>query len=1653
MKVLKAFAFCFLLLVLTGCDLFSGKTTLTSKNPTTQLTTLPTTSLPTTGLTTEDSDEITITFNVNGGNAISPIKVNPNQSFNLPEATKQGYQFNGWLLGTEIFVPNVTPLTEDITLFAQWTPIKINITLHYNEEIINLQINYGDTPLSLLTSNIKPEMLDLLLGWYTDSGYSNVIDITKPLTQNVELYPKFDDFYVVTFYNIDELSVQKIYNYGAYILTIDGDLYTAYSFDIYPQTSYYDLDEGNLTSPYVNMNPLFDLSEGEYIVDVVGNLEDNVIVQTSLGRMLLYGYGLPETLPTVKEYEDGSVLIDLETCLPLNPNEKIKSLLFSEMNIVLSTTQARVFVYGLFGTKTNRTEYTEAFDASTYFNLSEDEYFIRDYLTDMNSQNNYFRTNKGYYVFTDAYQIFCPDFISDDLFVNANDLLSTPEDIVFFQLEARYGYIIVTSSGHVIGNLDTTSIDFNIELSPTETIINLDANGVFYTSLGNLYRFEMFEDAENLGEQYLNENEIVIATYDNDDQLIMKTNQDRMLVIDYFGFYDVTDLLSEYNLNGDDLVQCGRIHYFIKNGSFYYLYSDEIELYTFDGLIPSYAIYGKDESISLPSSSINNSYLVDGWIDLNDQVYKTTDDLTENVSLFPNPVEPDFIQISYVINDETDYITVAVGSVFSDKYVGYSIPYGYEFAGFEMEGVFLGEEFTVLSSYDNATINVLVTELTKHRININYLDDGGNIYYTDEVDVVDGDNIYQAGYNFTNVLSNAQKIEGLYTDVDCLNPFIDTSKIFSDTTIYANVVNKEHYTVTFVTNGYGTGTVELLEGTFADLSDLFRYQIANSLTLPMDWIIDGYYFDELHTNKANYYEGLSDLTIYVVVRVKVTYTLTFVYDDDTSYSLTFKEEDLVNLYDYQITSILRTALNLPNNEFISGFYANADYSNSIGGFFVRENKTIYVKTYVVVPVALHFYDESGNFMKTINTSLESNSSVIEQVNYLMNYLIYGYSVSEVALTESFQAIIDGNLNYDGYSSNIYIKISELEKVTVSLHLIMPNTTNEVIEEIEVVKGGQFDGNVRTYYEIYCESSIYFDEAMTLPYYYEIINENIDLYAYGYISKSLTLEIRFDSGIEAYTVTHYSNNPIDKEDIVYFIETETDKEIVNLMLFTDSALTSPFTSDYINQNTVLYASYQDFVPYTITLVSIDDVFEDFTFLIENRGFWTPNNLFYSYLNRLIINEDASNIQMYYDELMTKPFEEEAFFENTTLYVKTNITDAIVLTAIYTNGTDLTYTQKFTFVNSESADIFDAENYWYLMKLDIANNFEIYYDSAFTQGYDYLEFDENSTIYFKIVPRSIIEVNYIFIDSIIPDFSETYYDWVFLSEYTLQEKLLEYEWELPYYTISFFSDSSMTNNIDYESFSTGTHNVYVMLEEVLPFDFEVDFIGIDIANHVFSAYTFDNVYQIIEDYLKDISDDSYGNFTMVIYVDSTYETLYGYHNFTDDYKLYVFVLLPSEETFFVDYIFPELGDAVVTISADAHYLLKDSYNLVSYYGDLNFCDYTVYDIPEFYSDPAFTTLVDPFTIVDGSVSEYYVKLSNDTDVVITYAFYGDNSDVYYTLVDNSYIIPQNQIIHYFSYNYSQAIDYYYVYTDPQLVTEFVDITVPGNTILYVEVFFME
>ncbi len=68
-------------------------------------------------------EEITITFDTDGGDLIDAMKVEKDKEIELPAAVKEGFTFLGWYKD-DILIENKTKFSEDTTLKAKWEEIK-----------------------------------------------------------------------------------------------------------------------------------------------------------------------------------------------------------------------------------------------------------------------------------------------------------------------------------------------------------------------------------------------------------------------------------------------------------------------------------------------------------------------------------------------------------------------------------------------------------------------------------------------------------------------------------------------------------------------------------------------------------------------------------------------------------------------------------------------------------------------------------------------------------------------------------------------------------------------------------------------------------------------------------------------------------------------------------------------------------------------------------------------------------------------------------------------------------------------------------------------------------------------------------------------------------------------------------------------------------------------------------------------------------------------------------------------------------------------------------------------------------------------------------------------------------------------------------------
>ncbi len=145
------------------------------------------------------STTYTVTFNTNGGNAVTPISnVAANATVDLPAPpTKTGYTFTGWYKDNDTFADAFTastPVTGNLTVYAKWTAVSTTYTVTFDTNggnavpaISNVAAN---GTITLPTVPTKDGYY--FAGWYTDNGtFAHGFTATTPVTGNVTVYAKW----------------------------------------------------------------------------------------------------------------------------------------------------------------------------------------------------------------------------------------------------------------------------------------------------------------------------------------------------------------------------------------------------------------------------------------------------------------------------------------------------------------------------------------------------------------------------------------------------------------------------------------------------------------------------------------------------------------------------------------------------------------------------------------------------------------------------------------------------------------------------------------------------------------------------------------------------------------------------------------------------------------------------------------------------------------------------------------------------------------------------------------------------------------------------------------------------------------------------------------------------------------------------------------------------------------------------------------------------------------------------------------------------------------------------------------------------------------------------------------------------------------------
>ena len=162
--------------------------------------------------------EFTVTFITNGGTAVSNQTVSKDSTISKPtDPTKEGYEFNGWLLNGEPF-DITSKITGDITLEASWIEIqdeesdKFTVTFNVDGKIEKVEVENGKK-VSKPTDPTKEGYE--FLGWYlADEEFDFNTAISKDITlvanfEKIEQSSENVNKYTITFNSNGGSSVAK----------------------------------------------------------------------------------------------------------------------------------------------------------------------------------------------------------------------------------------------------------------------------------------------------------------------------------------------------------------------------------------------------------------------------------------------------------------------------------------------------------------------------------------------------------------------------------------------------------------------------------------------------------------------------------------------------------------------------------------------------------------------------------------------------------------------------------------------------------------------------------------------------------------------------------------------------------------------------------------------------------------------------------------------------------------------------------------------------------------------------------------------------------------------------------------------------------------------------------------------------------------------------------------------------------------------------------------------------------------------------------------------------------------------------------------------------------------------------------------------------
>jgi uncharacterized repeat protein (TIGR02543 family) len=243
----------------------------------------------------DEQETFTITFESNGGSAVSPINLAPGVTITAPTApTKEGYIFKGWFTNNTLTTPYTfaNMPANNLTLYAKWAEIT-TITFNSNggSQVAAYNQEAGTTIIAPNAPTKEGYSFD---GWYADQALATPYTFTTMPTQDITVYAKWNvQSFTITFEanggsvvanltaDFEDIITQPIaptkdgYSFGGWYT--DQALTTSYTFTAMPAQ--------NLTL-YAKWDPIvytmsFETNEGSAIADISLGYQETIPAVTN----------------------------------------------------------------------------------------------------------------------------------------------------------------------------------------------------------------------------------------------------------------------------------------------------------------------------------------------------------------------------------------------------------------------------------------------------------------------------------------------------------------------------------------------------------------------------------------------------------------------------------------------------------------------------------------------------------------------------------------------------------------------------------------------------------------------------------------------------------------------------------------------------------------------------------------------------------------------------------------------------------------------------------------------------------------------------------------------------------------------------------------------------------------------------------------------------------------------------------------------------------------------------------------------------------------------------------------------------------------------------------------------------------------------------